>query len=98
MTGDSVPPRLQHRRGRDVVIQEAIDDLVRHRGELSPDELRRRLVRRLADRGVVGLPEPWLDAVSTALGHGNPYVVSPFTLDTADVPAPEDPVRDEVID
>lgn len=95
---DSEADRLRHRRERDVKLQQVIDELAREHGGSGEDRIRRRLEEEVAARDLPDLPGPLLDAVAQTLSAGNPYVVSSFSEDVADVPRPQDPVDDGLAD
>ncbi|PKW26563.1 hypothetical protein [Phycicoccus duodecadis] len=90
--------RLAQRRAHDLAVQEVVDRLAEAGPYDDPEPVAQRLERGLAEIGVVGMPEPWVDAVVRALMDGNAYVVSSFTQEGADVPAPRTRVPDEIID
>lgn len=90
--------RLEQRRAHDLAVQEVVDRLAEAGPYADAGPVTERLERELAQIGVEGMPQPWVDAVVAALMDGNAYVVSSFTADRADVPAPRTHVPDEIID
>lgn len=90
--------RLAQRRAHDLAVQEVLDRLAEAGPYDDPASVTERLERELAEIGVVGMPQPWVDAAVRALMEGNAYVVSSFTQDRADVPTPRTHVPDEIID
>lgn len=90
--------RLAQRQAHDLAVQEIVDRLAEAGPYGDPALVTQRLERDLLAIGVVGMPQPWVDAVVSALMDGNAYVVSSFTKERADVPDPRTHVPDEVID
>ena len=90
--------RLNERRERDPAVQQVVDRLVREGPHQDAGQVADRLVRGLVEIGVMGMPETWLDAVVRDVMEGNPYVVSSFSEERADVPRPQHGPPTEIID
>ncbi len=90
--------RLAERRERDLAVQQVVDGLVEEGPHQDAGVVADRLVRGLAEAGVMGMPQAWLDAVVREVMEGNAYVVSSFSEDRADVPPPQHGPPTEIID
>ena len=63
MPDDLYDEALEHRRVRDAALQSVVDDLVRRSVDRPVPDIRLDLERTLAERGLPGMPEGWLEAV-----------------------------------